>query len=921
MRPIRLTMSAFGPYADLTVIDFGQLGKNGLYLITGDTGAGKTTIFDAITYALYGEASGDLRSAEMFRSKLADAGTSTWVELVFEYNGKSYTVKRNPEYERPKNRGEGVTVEKADASLIYPDGRVIAKQKDVNAAIVDIMGIDRDQFTRIAMIAQGDFLKLLNASTEERKKIFRKIFHTNNYSTLQDALKQKYLDVVKKYDEQKSGIRQYLAGIYCLDDDPLIVEVKKAREGALPMADVMDLLERLDASEHAADDELTNEANTVDKQIAECVGILAQANMRKQSKESYETAIKKIEELNGLLTEAKAQWEADVAEKPQIDTLSEQIHMWKQSYEQYDTLAKLNDDIRQATDTLQTQTQENSSQQEQIEKMTDDWEKLQEEYESVKTADVMLGKAEAELSELMHEDEKYETILQKTEGVRKSEIALQTLQSRYVEKSEIASQKGKAYDSSYKAYLDEQAGVLAQTLKVGVPCPVCGSIEHPAPAVTSAIAPTRDELNRMKDAYEAAMNDAAKASEEASAKKESVEESKKMIMSDAAQLFAVSAYDDIGKALSDKRTQLSETIREKKAQCDELRNHSLRKTELDEVIPQQKSQIDSLREQNSELRNIISSSQTLLQEWEKQQKELTEKLPYAQKSEVMAACDAASKKKDELQKAIDDSEREVNRLQQEITGWQATKEEAAKNISVEEECDVPAIEQQKKELERIKSDITTKQKEIAIRMSGNSTILKNLQSSCDEIEKTEQQLTCLKALSDTANGNVSGKEKIMLETYIQSTYFDRIINRANVRFMMMSGGQYELIRQTIVENKKSQSGLELNVIDHYNGSERSVKTLSGGESFMASLSLALGLSDEIQSAAGGIRLDTMFVDEGFGTLDEETLQQAMRALHQLTDGNRLVGIISHVSDLKNRIDKQIIVKKDRIGQSTARIVL
>lgn len=250
MRPIKLTVSAFGPYAGKTVLDLDKLGENGLYLITGDTGAGKTTIFDAITYALYGEASGDNREPSMFRSKYAEATTPTEVELVFSYAGKTYTVKRNPEYERPKSRGEGFTTQKAEVQLKYPDGRVVTKQRDVDNAIRDIMGINRSQFLQIAMIAQGDFLKLLLAPTEERKKIFRQIFKTQLYQDLQDRLKKESGQLNDKCDAARNSIKQYIDGITCDENDVLSIEVEKAKNGLLPAKDVMDLIDRLGITDY-----------------------------------------------------------------------------------------------------------------------------------------------------------------------------------------------------------------------------------------------------------------------------------------------------------------------------------------------------------------------------------------------------------------------------------------------------------------------------------------------------------------------------------------------------------------------------------------------------------------------------------------------------------------------------------------------
>ena len=231
MRPIRLVMSAFGPYAGRTELELSKLGTSGLYLITGDTGAGKTTIFDAIAFALYGEASGTAREAGMLRSQYADITTPTEVELTFEYKGRQYVLRRNPEYTRPRTRGDGLTTEKAGAELHYPDGRVETRLKDVNRAIVEIMGVDRNQFAQIVMIAQGDFLKLLIAPTEERKKIFQKIFRTERFQLLQDKLKAESNALKNEHEKVSSGLRQYMEGIVCAADSPFADAVKNARSG------------------------------------------------------------------------------------------------------------------------------------------------------------------------------------------------------------------------------------------------------------------------------------------------------------------------------------------------------------------------------------------------------------------------------------------------------------------------------------------------------------------------------------------------------------------------------------------------------------------------------------------------------------------------------------------------------------------
>ena len=299
---------------------------------------------------------------------------------------------------------------------------------------------------------------------------------------------------------------------------------------------------------------------------------------------------------------------------------------------------------------------------------------------------------------------------------------------------------------------------------------------------------------------------------------------------------------------------------------------------------------------------------------------MAEKLSYPSEAEANQALQKLREKKQAWEKDIQETQKAHDECEKNLAALKGTLEGYQKTLQGMEKVDVQAVLAAQAEADQQKAAWQAQKNEIGGRLAVNGPILENLRPQISQMEETEKRLQCVQALSDTANGRLSGKEKIMLETYIQMTFFDRIIRRANVRLMVMSGGQYELKRRVNAENNRSQAGLELDVIDHYNGSERSVKTLSGGESFKASLALALGLSDEIQSSAGGIRLDTMFVDEGFGSLDEESLEQAVNALVGLTQGNRLVGIISHVSELKNRIDKQIVVTKEKSGGSKAEIL-
>ena len=413
MRPIKLVMSAFGPYAGVTTLELDKLGTKGLYLITGDTGAGKTTIFDAITFALYGEASGDNRNADMFRSKYADPDTPTEVELTFEYNGKEYYVKRNPAYLRPKTRGEGFTSKAADAELHYPDGRVVSKLRDVNNAIVEIMGIDRNQFTRIAMIAQGDFLKLLLASTDDRKKIFQKLFHTKNYWFLQESLKSESGSLAKEYEKASDSIRQYIGGILCEDDNPLSVSVRKAMNGEMTAEDITELLDKLIKEDAEAKEELTGEIDKKEQKIKELTAQIAKAEEQKKAEASLKKSEEKLVEVTEKLGEAKAAMEAANEKKPQITELGEKISAHKNELPLYDELEAKKKNLDGIIKNITDSTDKLTTEKEKAEKLKAEIQALKEELQT-------LGKAEEEKFKAEHQKE----------ALAKEQTALSELQTQ-----------------------------------------------------------------------------------------------------------------------------------------------------------------------------------------------------------------------------------------------------------------------------------------------------------------------------------------------------------------------------------------------------------------------------------------------------------------------------------------------------------
>ncbi len=1463
MKPVKLIMSAFGPYAENTEIDFERLGSQGLYLITGDTGAGKTTIFDAIVFALYGEASGDVRRADMFRSKYAKDEVPTFVTFMFDYRGKRYQVKRNPEYQRPKGRGTGFTTQKAEAELVYPDNRTpVTKSKEVTKAVTELIGLDRRQFTQIAMIAQGDFQKLLLAGTEERGNIFRQIFKTGLYQTLQGKLKDAVKVQGAEYTELKRSISQYMESIVCMQDTPaaekmrqllkekfdgrvgeglellrqlcdedsavlmdldqqmesletkiegenqLIGNIHKIREQQKALEENQKLLAELapkmqqaeachrEAEQQAAvceqlaleiEDQRKNLILFDKIQQAQDVLTKAQQAIEKtteqrqtdiQNKQTLEQTLQAEEqELTGLafvgeererlenskkenkqqfdiLQKLKSEWEDEIKQRQELEERIEAEQ--EQAAELIKQAAELNDQIAQHADSKslledteklknQFAEQENhlrqaqaarEENQRQLQQIADAIKKLdaqqktlcekdaqcrteldrlknageleiafrhkaemaqkqldafltqrdslqeqqreaakqenlckeaqeqadshlrqqtlwRDELKKVKDADTRYLQGKQEQKDLAEHIQDCTKLLAQIEYWEKLDAELAATQEAYLKAAAEKEKTSAAYRETEQRFLDAQAGFLARALEDGAPCPVCGSTHHPTPAKMSQEAPEKAEVEQKKAQFTIADKKAGELSSTAGHLRDRLAEQKQAVM-ELTEHICGSASDvkdeNLSKALADQEDRICMTklrewiavkqqqlqIREKEiasfvektqedqqckiklenkitdgeaeqikinallqqqnkafaaiqgildekqrqweqmlaaqqfpetvssdieamekylCQCLNDCNAQLKQAETDkthqeqllEEAAQAEKQKQKLQEQMTEqtnrqadqtgqntilnrhisdelkkievlfsdakthfaqieclkhislkakqtenaagdlnemqaapsdaiqaeqsIQHAVQRAQSNMQHFKKQLQECAEMFKksieackqletkrqemertvsekqtgvtklekmlegirrlqedkaqqllaslcvqepqlsevYPQPGEVPAEAlrDAFNRiesrykdqsndilmaleqnsqkqsrkvqlekkllpeKKEKLRELVDDiqkaevsltsqsaqqkaKEEEIADLQQQLKG--ASKEAVEKHIdelkqqkqaletalkTAKEQCEkckteetqrLASIKTLQSQLDAAGEAATLQEEEVLARksrwqqekqqlsgqrdqtktaVSANQEIYQKVTAKQENILAVEKKYIWMKALSDTANGMLTGKQKVELETYIQMTYFDRILRRANLRLMTMSSGQYELKRETDSENRREKAGLELCVIDHYNATERSVKTLSGGETFEASLSLALGLSDEIQSYAGGIQMDSMFVDEGFGSLDEEALGQAMKALIHLTEGNRLVGVISHVSELKDKIERKLVVTKNR----------
>ena len=986
MRPTELIISAFGPYAGEVTLDMASLGDRGLYLITGDTGAGKTTLFDAIAFALYGNASGDSRKPRMLRSKYARPDARTYVEMGFSYSGKEYRVRRNPEYMRTKQRGEGETREKPDAQLHMPDGRLVTGDKAVTAEVEGLLGLNREQFSQIAMLAQGSFSRLLSGRTEDRGIIFREIFKTKPYQLFQEKLKDRAKGLYGRYADSRKSMEQYAGGVITEGhSEELKLRWKEVPQGSLEaLLEVLDQLIGADEAQQQGKDRamalVRDEMAALGMELGKMQGDAAVCR-------DMAAAADVLRENMPVLEQAKVRYEREKERQADRDGLIGTVTRMEENLKTYDRFDSLQENLkvcRKETESLEKRLGQAALEERQWKERNDSDEKILEslrqageEYQAALTAGERLGEYSGRIGLLAEELAQYGQERKKLEAARE----------RYRAAGEESRRADDAYREMYQRFLDNQAGILASRLTEGQPCPVCGSVAHPAPAryLEEGNEAAKDKVDRLKAAAEEKDKAAARLSLEAGRLAGSLdtryERMKQQIDAEVAtwkedwqkrirqaEADAAALASETGDVRQGRRYFLEQwelmmgqlkgqLERQAAAQKEKIREKKKRKEDKEAVEGRRalgRQSLEEASERKQQAQKMLAESQAKERELESRLKEMESSLPYENRKAAQA--ELAEKKAflAGLEKAFKEAEESYNRISRRVSDAQARLEalrgrmaekDAEGRESVGEDRDpvngpdtmLPGgmdVRTAMEHLEARMQENRQHQSEARERLTGleqeksrlhhrletNRMARERISEQKASMEEIQKEWTWVKALSDTAAGEVGGKEKITLETYAQMAYFERIIARANTRFMVMSGGQYELKRCT-EEDNRGKNGLGLNVIDHYNGTERSVKTLSGGESFQASLSLALGLSDEIQSAAGGIRLDTLFVDEGFGSLDEDTLNLAMKSLGDLAEGRRLVGIISHVGELKERIQHQIVVVKDKTGGSRAYIEL
>ncbi len=869
MKPIRLVMSAFGPYAGETIVDFSALGETGLFLIAGDTGAGKTTIFDAVSFAFYGEASGgkERRKSRSFRSDYASPQTETYVELTFRHKGEAWLVRRNPEYERPKKAGEGTTVQQAGAKLTNLDtGAEIEGLKEVNEKIYELLGLTQDQFTQTAMIAQGDFLKILNASSDERRALFQKLFNTSVYANLQRKL-QEMNGACNK--EREDLDRRAAIAADKIDPEPGFPERESLAlyKTDAKYADLLaECLERLIESERAARRQAALEKKTAGEQADALIAAIEQGRAANGDFDALEKAEAALAPLLGRQSAMDGEAEKlEKARKAQGLTADETLirsnaaDIQKQQKELEDAAAGLTS----AKNALPEAER-----------------KRQEAEKHAPEADALLASAR-QLSDCVPVLRELEKQRGKLEKQKKKMAAL----------LEASREADLAYTAAKEGYYRSQAGLLAAELKEGRPCPVCGALSHPHPARLTAEAVTREEMEQ----------------------------------AELHQRQAAEALHEADKSLAATRTALEAAaarLREMDIPEDEAENHLLgRITEMEARAKQIRDTIEKSRKELDGLRIQMEKSQTAMDQGRKRLSSLLEAEKELNRAfgERLAAAGFEDERAYRLaklpEKTIKETEKELREYGEKKKSLTDQAAALREKLTGKERIDLSELEGRKRDWNEKKNAAENAEAAMMKKLSIHEDALKELREVLRLRKRKEEQWAVVRDLYTCCAGITGGsfRGKLTFEAYVQQYYFKQVVAAANKRLTALTEGQFTLRCKEQARDRVRQSGLDLDVLDRATGQWRDVSTLSGGESFLASLALALGLSDAVQAQSGAVRLDTMFIDEGFGTLDENALRNSLRTLTDLADGKRLIGVISHVRDLEERIEKQLVVTKTMRG--------
>lgn len=1043
MKPRKLTMSAFGSYGGSVEVDFEKIG-HGVFLITGDTGAGKTTIFDAVAFALFGETSGQKREPSMMRSQYAEDDEETYVSLTFSERGESYEIRRSPAYTRVSKRknknGEYPAIlVPAKANLFLPDGTEFAGSlRDINQKIQEIVGVDQNQFSQIAMIAQGDYLKLLHASSRERKEIFSKIFNTGIYSRIQMKLKERNNELYGRLEDNRKLCFHELQNMELLEESPFaedwreLLEFKETRTQDIRrlLASVLDEIKEKEQKLHG-------EKERRGRLLSEVEGRLSRAeevNRLFHGLEQAAAGLKVLEEQKEKWLEAaerlNAARQADKVNVPETRFLDKKreyqaatLRLERLEKELGDLNLALAAAKKAAEAGREAKTREVPELSVRITRLNeamplyDQWKAGKEAYREKKLEEEEAGKhlknieteladlkerlsaSEARQEQLEEQSGHLPEIRQKKAGLMDRQQALnglydavKRLESDTEKKEEIQTaainaqrsyeQADKAYNDMYREFLALQAGIMADKLTEGQPCPVCGSAHHPQKAELKEGAVTQDKVEQAKEARNQAEKQRSRAAEAGIMALESCRHQEEQIEKEVRKWLGDPFHPEqlkvrLSEELQSCRNLFMDIEKEEKeaSEADRLLREILEVRKADrkkqeELEPEREKALSAWQE-----RKLTAAA--LFMEAE----HLKARLPEPDEKKAIRELECCERRKEELLKAEEQAEERFKRIseeEKEKKGRLASEQEnaqegrfamehaykafqsAAAELGFSSEEDYQRAKQapetmkqweeevldyerallkartiysqyreQTEGREKIETNqwaeqaavLKEEQKQLQneeARLTGirSRTVQaeENLKRLWTEREQLEEEYRLYHTLFQTANGKMAGSVSLDFQTYVQRQYFNQMIQAANKRLKVMTDGQFLLqCRELDSLGKQGEVGLDLDVYSMATDKIRDVKTLSGGESFLAALAMALGMADIIQRTAGNVCMDAMFIDEGFGSLDEEARLKAVLILKELAGGRRLIGIISHVTELKEQIGKKLLVRKTEKG--------
>lgn len=927
MRPTTLTICGFGPYAGEETVDFSRLGTEGLYLVTGDTGAGKSTIFDAIAYALYGEGATPGRDRASLRSDHAEPDTPTFVRLTFELRDNTYTIERNPTYWRPHKRKKGeLAKQEAGVTLTLPDGSVITSTRRADLAVAELLGLDRDEFAQIVMIAQGDFQRLLKASSSERVGLFRQLFQTGWAQDLQQALGRRE----RALTAESAAVRErgLAAARRAVVDPTLADEEGAAPEAATELSGWLEsqgtrpeqaaaCLDTLIEHDESEERRAQAEDERIGRERERVAAATAQVAEREKSEREHATAVEQLRALEPRQAEARAAVERCAAQRPLAQKLRDAVAVEKNALGSYAALTQATAERDQAREVLEAlaaqETQEAEAAGVEARTVEDLETRLREtdvNADAERDARQWRAQAPEVMRRVTEQRERLEGLLAQEAGLsdeeRTARADAQNAANAYAAARLQADRAANAYRAAKRAFDDGAAGRLAQALAPGTACPVCGSREHPHPAPMAHDVPTEEAVRDAERAMSAAEQASSRAAVTSGQAQTALEAATRALEELVAREGARSALE---KALAETREEqraAEQRTREADAAIARIEDLQQRLTRAHESLSQHQDALRGLRDRRAEKRRALDVAAERVSS-------LRAGLAHETEEEARAALEAKEAELAALETAARQAEQRLQAINEERSRLIGRRDGLARRLQELPQLDAGDLRSESARIAAAKQANDDLRTAVAGRLNVNRQCAAELRAVARDQAELEERARDLSALC--AATNRTGKlGKVTFEAYLQMHRLDQVLAAANQRYRAMSAGRYELVRYD-PEAGGSGSGLAISVKDAYTGKVRSAGTLSGGESFEASLALALGLSDVVQAHAGGVSLDCLFVDEGFGTLDPEALNRTVSTLMRLTGGHKLVGAISHVPAMREAIDKQIVVTASEQGSA------